>query len=111
MKITVITVAFNSEKTIKDTLLSVIEQDYPNIEHIVIDGGSSDKTAEIVKAHSGRIAYFVSEPDKGIYDAMNKGIDLASGDVIGFLNSDDVYTHSGVVTQIASALNLSLIHI
>jgi glycosyltransferase involved in cell wall biosynthesis len=101
MKISVITVCFNSEATIADTLQSVREQSYPEIEHIVVDGGSTDRTAEIVSAEGGRVATFVSEPDRGIYDAMNKGIGLATGDVIGFINADDFYASEGVLAKVA----------
>lgn len=102
MKISIITVCFNSAVTIADTLRSVREQRYPDIEHIVIDGGSTDCTAEIVSAEGAHVAKFISEPDRGIYDAMNKGIGLASGDVIGFLNSDDFFSDPDVIGRIAN---------
>lgn len=90
----VITVAYNSEDTIKDTIESVLNQTYKNYEYIVIDGGSSDRTLEIIKEYEkvfeGKLKY-VSEPDNGIYDAMNKGIDMAKGELIGIINSDDWY--------------------
>lgn len=103
MKITVITVAYNSSNTIADALASVAEQTHPDIEHIIIDGGSTDNSMSIVKRYSAGLAHVVSEPDAGIYDAMNKGLDLASGDVVGFLNSDDVYAHDKVLSEIAQA--------
>jgi len=90
MKISVITVVRNAENTIADTLMSVAAQNYPDIEHIVIDGASTDNTLDIIKQHEDRIAVLVSEPDNGLYDAMNKGIELATGDVIGLLNADDI---------------------
>lgn len=90
-KVSVITVCLNSEKTIEQTIKSVINQTYKNIEYIVIDGQSTDRTEEIIKKYSNSISKIVSEPDKGIYDAMNKGISYASGDIIGLLNSDDWY--------------------
>ncbi|KAA6352595.1 putative glycosyltransferase [termite gut metagenome] len=90
-KITVITVVFNGKDTIEETILSVINQTYPNIEYIIIDGESTDGTVDIIKKYQDRIAYWVSEPDKGIYDAMNKGIEKATGELIGIINSDDWY--------------------
>jgi glycosyltransferase involved in cell wall biosynthesis len=105
-KLSIITVTFNSSKTISDTLRSVESQDYPNIEYIVIDGGSSDETLDMVRA-SGRVDQLLSEPDHGIYDAMNKGLKIASGDVIGFLHSDDVYAHSGVLSEVVCEFDKS----
>lgn len=96
MKVSVITVCLNSEKTIEQTIKSVINQTYKNIEYIVIDGQSTDGTKEIIKKYSDNISQIVSEPDKGIYDAMNKGILYASGDIIGLLNSDDWYEPDAV---------------
>src|SRR5512134_3651602 len=86
-KVSIVTVSYNSAATIRDTIESVLGQDYPNIEYLVIDGGSKDETMSIVQEYAGRIAVVISERDRGIYDAMNKGILAASGDVIGFLNS------------------------
>lgn len=103
LKISIITVCFNSAKTIKETLLSVAEQDYPFIEHIIIDGASTDDTLNIVAAFKKNIALVVSEPDRGVYDAMNKGIALATGEVIGFLNADDVYASPAAISHIATA--------
>ncbi|OOF01209.1 glycosyl transferase [Salinivibrio sp. MA351] len=103
MKVSIITATFNSENTIKDTLASLDSQDYPNIEYIVVDGGSTDKTVETVKQHSKRLTKIISEPDQGIYDALNKGIQTATGDVVGFLHSDDALAYSGAVTDIVSA--------
>lgn len=94
MKITIITVCYNSEATIRDTIQSVLSQSYSNIEYIVVDGASKDGTMGIVNEYRDRIARIVSEPDMGIYDAMNKGISMAAGDVIGILNSDDYYETS-----------------
>lgn len=104
MKISIITVCYNSAGTLADTLASVREQSYPNIEHIVVDGASSDGSMEIIRASGQRVAKVVSEPDQGIYDAMNKGIQLATGDVVGFLNSDDVFAHNDVVFRIAKTM-------
>lgn len=104
MKISIITVAYNAAQTIAETLRSVAAQTYPDIEHIVVDGGSKDATAEIVAREGAHVARFISEPDRGIYDAMNKGIGLATGDVIGFLNSDDVYAHKWVLAEVIKAM-------
>ena len=90
MKVSIITVVYNNNKTISDAIESVINQSYKNIEYIVIDGGSTDGTVDVVKDYGSRIDKFISEPDNGIYDAMNKGVRLATGDVIGFINSDDL---------------------
>tara|TARA_B100000497_G_C7672045_1_gene405638 strand:+ start:319 stop:1095 length:777 start_codon:yes stop_codon:yes gene_type:complete len=100
-KISIITVTFNSEKTIKETIESVFFQDYNNVEHIIIDGKSTDETIEIVKSYGDKISYFISEEDDGLYDAMNKGIRAASGDVVGILNSDDVYYTNHVISDVA----------
>lgn len=104
MKISIITVCFNSAGTLAETLASVREQSYPHIEHIVVDGASSDGSVELIHANGQRVATFVSEPDRGIYDAMNKGLQLATGDVVGFLNSDDVFAHNDVVSRIAQTM-------
>ena len=101
MKVSIITVSFNSADTIEETIQSVISQDYPLIEYIIIDGKSTDNTISIVKKYSAGISKIVSEKDKGIYDAMNKGIKLATGDIVGILNSDDSYAHSKVITHLA----------
>ena len=91
MKISIITVCYNSEATIENTFQSVAEQTYTNIEYIVVDGGSLDGTQSIIKKYDKNIDNWISEPDKGIFDAMNKGVLMATGDVIGILNSDDVF--------------------
>ena len=100
MKFSIITVSYNAASTIGDTLKSIADQSYNSIEHIIIDGASSDNTAEIV-ATFPHVALYVSEKDKGIYHAMNKGIELATGDVIGILNADDVYSHHDVLHNVA----------
>ena len=100
MKVSIITVCFNSSKTIEETIQSVLSQDYPNIEYLVIDGGSIDGTQTIIQKYQGKIASWVSEPDQGMYAAMNKGISMATGDVIGILNSDDVYVSSRAVSEL-----------
>lgn len=101
MKISIITSTFNSAVTIKDTLKCVSEQDYANVEHLIIDGGSKDHTLDLVRQFP-HVSKLVSEKDKGIYDAMNKGIALASGEVIGILNSDDFYVSSSVLSKVAA---------
>ena len=100
-KISIITVAFNSVKTIQDTIESILLQDYKNIEYIIIDAGSSDGTVEIIKSFGDKITYFISESDHGIYDGMNKGIKAASGDLIGILNSDDFYPNNFILSNVA----------
>lgn len=89
--ITVVTVVYNAESTLEQTILSVINQTYDNVEYILVDGASTDGTLDIIKKYEDKVDYWVSEPDKGIYDAMNKGINLASGDYIALLNADDWY--------------------
>lgn len=104
MKITILTVVYNGAPTIRHCIDSVLGQDYPDIEYIVVDGNSKDGTQEIVRSYGDRIAKFVSEPDAGIYDAMNKGIQLATGDVIGILNADDFYAYPSVISDVSAAL-------
>ncbi|WP_029029522.1 glycosyltransferase family 2 protein [Salinarimonas rosea] len=104
MKISVVTASFNSAATIEETLRSVNSQTHPDIEHIVVDGASRDATMEIVRSLGERVAVAVSEPDRGIYDAMNKGLALATGDVVGFLNSDDVYARDDALALLAAAI-------
>jgi glycosyltransferase involved in cell wall biosynthesis len=103
MKVSIITVVFNAEDTIAGAIASVAKQQYTNIEHIVIDGASTDTTLAVIKANADSITHIISEPDTGIYDAMNKGIRLASGDVIGLLNADDVYQHNDVISEVVVA--------
>lgn len=106
MKVSVITTTYNSAATIADTLKSVLAQNWTDLEHIVVDGNSADNTMEIVRsfepAYGGRLRY-ISEPDKGLYDAMNKGIRMATGDVVGILNSDDFFTDADVLKSVAEA--------
>lgn len=102
MKISIITVCYNSASTIEKTILSVKKQTYKNIEYIIVDGNSKDKTLEIIKKHTDGISKWISEPDKGLYDAMNKGISLATGDLIGILNSDDTFDSDFVIENVAN---------
>lgn len=102
MKISIITVTYNSAATLEETILSVINQSYNNIEYIIVDGKSSDSTLSIIDKYKSRIAKFISEKDNGIYDALNKGIQMASGDVIGILHSDDFYTSNDIIQKIAA---------
>ncbi|BEI34780.1 glycosyltransferase family 2 protein [Polynucleobacter sp. HIN6] len=103
MKISIITACYNAQYTIAETISSVIGQTYSDIEYLIIDGNSSDQTVNIIKSHPhfGKVSYFVTEPDKGVYDAMNKGISIASGEIIGLLNADDVYVDNSVLAQVA----------
>lgn len=101
MKISVITVAFNSAATIESTILSVLAQKYSNIEFIIIDGKSTDDTMSIIDRFKNKIQKIISEKDSGIYDAMNKGLRYATGDVVGFLHSDDVYASDNVLSEVA----------
>jgi glycosyltransferase involved in cell wall biosynthesis len=104
MKISVITVCFNAVNTIADTLESVATQTHPDIEHVVVDGASTDGTLDVIKRHAKRVARLVSEPDQGIYDAMNKGLLLATGEIIGFLNADDVYADTRVLERVSTIM-------
>jgi glycosyltransferase involved in cell wall biosynthesis len=107
MKISLITVCLNSVKYIRTTIQSVLSQTYPNIEYIIVDGGSTDGTLDIINSYSNKISKFISQPDKGIYDAMNKGILMATGDIIGFLNSDDMFSQSNSIELIMNAFKES----
>jgi glycosyltransferase involved in cell wall biosynthesis len=108
MKVSVITVCYNARSTIRDTIESVIAQDYPDIEYIVVDGASSDGTTEILSEYRNRIDRLVSEQDAGIYDAMNKAWKMATGEFIGFLHADDCFSHEGCVRQIADSAAASI---
>lgn len=102
MRVSIITAAFNSASTIKDCIESVNNQEFNIIEHIVIDGKSTDNTIELINENLGRVSTIISEPDNGIYDAMNKGIRIASGDIIGILNSDDFYEDEQVISDVVN---------
>jgi len=107
VKISIITITYNSGATLEGTIVSVLSQTYSNLEYIVVDGKSTDNTLAIVDKYKGRIAKVVSEEDNGLYDALNKGINLASGKVIGFLHSDDFYTNNQVIEKYAAAFEQS----
>lgn len=107
MKISVITACYNSAETIADTLKSVTEQTHPDIEYIIVDGASADNTLNIVEQYKERIARIESGRDGGIYFALNKGISLATGDIIAFLHADDVYAHKDVLAHVAAEFNRS----
>ncbi|KHS67274.1 glycosyltransferase family 2 protein [Pectobacterium brasiliense] len=107
MKVSIITATYNSAKTISDTLKSLNEQTYPDIEYIIIDGGSKDNTLSLIKSSCSRVSVIISEPDKGIYDALNKGILSATGDIVGFLHSDDFFAYPDAVKDIVDAMRES----
>lgn len=122
MKMSIITVSYNSAFTIRDTFESILNQTYQDIEYVIVDGGSVDLTISIIKEYQSRFngrMRWISEPDNGIYDAMNKGIQMATGDIIGILNSDDYYIHSNVIEKIVKgfekehvdAIYANLIHV
>lgn len=104
MNVSIVTVCLNSADTIEDTMRSVREQEYGQIEHVIVDGGSTDGTLDILKRYGGSVAKLVSEPDKGIYDAMNKGLHLSQGAVVAFLNADDIYASPTVVSEVVAAM-------
>lgn len=107
MKISIITVVWNNVKTIKDAIDSVLGQTYKNIEYIIIDGASTDGTVEVVQSYGDKISKFISEKDKGLYDAMNKGLSFATGNIIGILNSDDFYINEFVIEKIVKEFEKS----
>jgi glycosyltransferase involved in cell wall biosynthesis len=100
LKVSIITVVRNAVATIQDTIRSVASQNYNNIEHIIIDGTSTDGTLDVIGKHHDKLSCVLSEPDRGIYDAMNKGIQVANGDFLGFLNSDDIYANDKVISKV-----------
>jgi glycosyltransferase involved in cell wall biosynthesis len=100
MKVSLITVVYNGESYIETCLRSIASQDYKDIEYIIMDGGSKDRTLEITERYRDYVTVIVSEPDKGLYDAMNKGIARATGDIVGILNSDDFYAHPGIISRV-----------
>ena len=102
MKVSIITVVYNGAAFIRDCIESILNQTHPDIEYIIIDGKSTDGTVDIVQSYGTKIARFISEPDKGLYDAMNKGISIATGEVIGLLNADDFYRHNRVIENMVA---------
>lgn len=107
MRVTIITVCYNRKATIEQSINSVLDQDYSNIEYIVIDGNSSDGTQDIIKSYSDKITKYISEPDKGMYDAINKGLSLATGDIVGLMHSDDVFYDEFVISKIVNVFKKS----
>lgn len=105
LKVSIITVVYNNDKTIEDAINSVLSQRYSNIEYIIIDGNSTDNTLPIIKTYMSKIHRCISEKDGGIYDAMNKGVKLATGDIIGILNSDDLYNDTNVIRDVVERFN------
>lgn len=105
MKVSIITATYNSAATLSDTLASLEAQTYSNIEYIIVDGASKDETVELARSQCSRIAKLVSEPDKGIYDALNKGISLATGDIVGFLHSDDILAYPEAIEDLVSCFS------
>ncbi|RKN79764.1 glycosyltransferase family 2 protein [Ulvibacterium marinum] len=100
MLVTLITVVYNGEEHLEQTIKSVLNQTYVNTEYIIVDGGSTDRTIEIIKNYESQISTWISEPDKGLYDAMNKGVDLANGELIAMINSDDWYERNAVHSMV-----------
>ena len=105
MKVSIVTVVLNGEKTIGACIQSIAQQTYEDREHIIIDGGSTDRTIDIIKQYQNDIAYWSSETDEGLYHAMNKGINAANGDIVGILNSDDVYSDGKVIEKVVKTLS------
>lgn len=103
MKVSLITVTYNSALTLADTIRSVAAQDYSDIEYILVDGNSDDGTVEVIKSFNGTVSKYISEPDGGLYDAMNKGIRMATGDIVGIINSDDFYHRTDAISQVVNA--------
>jgi len=106
-KVSIITICFNSEARIRGTIESTLTQDYPRIEYIIIDGASKDGTMDVVREYDDRIDIVISEPDRGIYDAMNKGLDRATGDIICFLNSDDQYASRRTLSNVVAKMQVN----
>jgi glycosyltransferase involved in cell wall biosynthesis len=105
VKISIITVCYNSSETIRDTIESVLSQNYKDIEYIIVDGVSKDGTIDIISEYKDRISKVISEPDKGIYDAMNKGVMASTGDFVGILNSDDIFFENNTIQNLVAHLN------
>ena len=106
MKVSIITATYNSAATIHDTLASLESQTYPDIEYIIVDGASKDNTLEVINHYCTRVSKIISEPDRGIYDALNKGIAVATGDIVGFLHSDDLLAYPEAITDLVNIFNI-----
>ncbi len=111
MKVSIITVCYNSKEHIKDAIESVLNQSYKDIEYIIIDGASTDGTVEVINSYNDKISKFVSEKDNGIYDAMNKGLALATGEIVGIINSDDFYIDNTIIESIVNEFKKSNIDV
>lgn len=107
MNVSIITICYNRKATIANSIKSVLSQDYPNIEYIVIDGDSTDGTKEIIKFYAGKISKYLSEPDNGMYDAINKGLKIATGEIIGLMHSDDEFYNNEVISKIVAMFKMS----
>jgi glycosyltransferase involved in cell wall biosynthesis len=107
MKVSIITVVYNNVSTLNDTIHSVLTQTYSDIEYIIIDGGSKDGSVDIIRQYESKIFKWISEPDKGMYDALNKGISFATGDVIGIVHSDDMFDNANIIEEIVGAFKIS----
>jgi glycosyltransferase involved in cell wall biosynthesis len=105
LKVSLITVTFNSALTLADTINSIRDQDYSNIEYIIIDGNSNDRTVQIIKENLDVVSSWISEPDTGLYDAMNKGIKMATGEIVGIINSDDFYHRKDAISKIVEGFS------
>ena len=103
MKVTIITVTYNSQAFLEDCIESVVKQDYPHIEHIIVDGKSTDRTVAIIEKYINHVASWISETDRGMYDAINKGMKMATGDIIGILNSDDVLASPTIISEVVAS--------
>jgi glycosyltransferase involved in cell wall biosynthesis len=113
MKVSIITVTYNSQNTLQDTIDSVAKQVYDNVEYIIVDGNSKDETKKIIIKNLNIVTKWISEPDKGLYDAMNKGIKMATGDIIGIINSDDFYLNENVINDVVEVFrvkNVEAVH-
>ena len=107
MKVSIITICYNRVKTIEKSIVSILSQDYFDVEYIIIDGGSKDGTKQIIEKYKKQIAVYISEPDQGMYDAINKGLALATGDIVGLMHSDDEFYYNEVISKIVKAFELS----
>jgi glycosyltransferase involved in cell wall biosynthesis len=109
IRVSIITVSFNSAETIRDTIDSVLAQDHKNIEYIVVDGASKDSTMAIVNSYGGQVIRSLSQPDRGIYDAMNTGIEISTGEIVGFINSDDFYASDRAISSVVRVFKEQLV--